>query len=99
MTDKFPKQEIDHIDQDGSHNRWFNLREATHSQNIANARYLHKNKLGIKGVRQSSPSRYQARMRVNGRSISLGCFPTPEAAHAAYLTAARQHFGEFANGG
>jgi hypothetical protein len=96
MTDKFPEQEIDHIDRDGTNNRWFNLREATHSQNAVNARYIWKNKLGIKGVRQASPSRYQARIRVNDRSINLGCFATPEAAHAAYVAAKRKYFGEFA---
>jgi hypothetical protein len=97
MTGKFPEQEIDHIDGDGTNNRWENLREATRAQNNANCRGY--NKCGIKGVYQRGPS-WIAQISPNGgRSIHLGCFRTPEEAHAAYLAAAHKYFGEFANGG
>jgi hypothetical protein len=37
-----------------------------------------------------------AQISVDGRSKHLGRFPTPEQAHAAYVAAAREHYGEFA---
>ena len=36
---------------------------------------------------------------VDGKRKSLGYFTTPEAAHAAYCTAAAEFHGEFANTG
>jgi hypothetical protein len=33
---------------------------------------------------------------VNWKQISLGVYKTPEEAHAAYVVAAKQYFGEFA---
>jgi hypothetical protein len=98
MTGRFPDLEIDHIDQDGTHNRWTNLREATSAQNSANSRRLRNNKCGFKGVSQHGKS-WRADIKPNGHHIYLGTFPTREAAHAAYLEAARKYFGEFANGG
>jgi hypothetical protein len=98
MTGEFPTLNIDHIDRDGTNNRWSNLREATQAQNLANSRRYCNNKGGFKGVLQRGPS-WLAQIQPNGRPIHLGMFPTPEAAHAAYMAAARKYFGEFANGG
>jgi hypothetical protein len=36
---------------------------------------------------------------VNAKVIYLGLHDDPESAHAAYLSAAKEHFGEFANDG
>jgi len=90
MTDKWPDLEIDHIDQDGTNNRWFNLRQATRSQNNANSRHC-RNKCGFKGIFQNGPS-WAAAISPNGRRVYLGSFPTPEAAHAAYVAAVRKYF-------
>jgi hypothetical protein len=98
MTGKFPDQQIDHIDQDGTHNIWRNLREATNTQNAANSR-RRNNASGFKGVFWQRSRRWRASIMVNSRRIHLGYFNTPEEAYAVYLAAAQKYFGEFANGG
>ena len=40
--------------------------------------------------------RFISCIRVSGRNVHLGIFHTPEAAHAAYASAAVRFFGEFA---
>lgn len=98
---EWPVKQVDHRNLDRLDNRIDNLRLATNQQNAANRRALRNNRLGIKGVgistlRVRKPQRYRARIRVNDRLIHLGYFATPEAALAAYDSAARLHFGEFA---
>lgn len=103
MTGHWP-QEIDHVNCNKSDNRWSNLRDCTRKQNSANRGAPKSNKSGLpKGVRlvrcrdgSLSPNPYGSQLRVGGRHIWLGCFPTKEQASAAYLTAAKAHFGEFA---
>lgn len=90
MTDADPI-EIDHRDQDKRNNRWSNLRNATGIQNRANTGARRHNPLAIKGV-QYNGFGYLARIK----TTHLGTFPTPEAAHAAYVEAARARWGEFA---
>ena len=98
MTGVDPIQ-IDHRDRDRLNNRWDNLRNATQSQNQANVGAMRHNRIGLKGVKHApSGANYIARININGRQRHLGMFSTPEAAHAAYLTAARARWGEFAAG-
>ena len=40
--------------------------------------------------------KWQAKIEVAGKQIHLGRFESREAAHKAYMAAARRHFGEFA---
>jgi hypothetical protein len=49
----------------------------------------------LKGVSRCGRG-WRATTRKNGRIRYLGIFPTPKAAHAAYVKAARKLFGEFA---
>lgn len=93
MTGEWPKDQIDHINVDKSDSRFGNLRQATRSQNHANKPSPRKN--GLKGTQQRG-RRWSARIKVNQRVIHLGSFDTQEAAHDAYCTAARLHFGEYA---
>jgi hypothetical protein len=86
---------IDHRDGNPSNNRWGNLRRATKSQNNANRPLQRNNASGLKGVSQDE-GRWRARIYKNGRGRHLGSFPTSQAAHAAYVKAARKLFGEFA---
>jgi len=96
MTGKWCAGVIDHRDRNPSNNRWDNLRRATVSQNNANRRRHRNNACGFKGVMRLGAGRWRAGIRKNGRRHHLGVFSTPQAAHAAYVAAARRLFGEFA---
>jgi HNH endonuclease/AP2 domain len=88
---------IDHRDGNSTNNRWSNLRRATASQNNANRRRPRHNTSGYKGaVLCRKSGRWHAFIRSKRRRIYLGSFPTPQAAHAAYVVAARKLFGKFA---
>lgn len=95
MTGEWPSREIDHINGIRNDNRWINLREASSSQNKANAALSAKNTSGLKGVGLHR-GKWRAVIRVDKRLILLGYFATPEEAHVAYCDAAKAHFGEFA---
>jgi len=97
MTGEWPTERIDHRDYDRGNNAWGNLRLATNSQNKANAGKRIDNKSGFKGVswyRQTK--RWVAQIGFQGVHKTIGYFPTPEEAHAAYCEAASRLFGEFA---
>jgi hypothetical protein len=91
---------VDHEDGDGLNNRRSNLRFATASQNQFNKRINRNNTSGFKGVRYAGwargESKWRATIFTDGRHKSLGYYPTPELAAAAYDAAAQAHFGEFA---
>jgi hypothetical protein len=96
MTNEWPPDVVDHINLDAKDDRWSNLRLATYSQNGANAR---SRRADLKGIGfEKRTGRYIAQIKVNYRHMHLGTFDTTEAAHAAYLAAARRYFGEFARG-
>jgi len=95
-TDKF----IDHIDGDKLNNKWENLREATPRQNVQNIGKKSHNTTGYKGVQKVDNNTWKSTIRDNnGKTVSLGFFPTPEDAHKAYCEAASAYHGEFANYG
>lgn len=87
----------DHADRNTLNNTRSNLRVASYSQNMQNRKRRANSTSGLKGItRHNRTNRWQAQITVNGRSIHLGHYDTPEAAHAAYCEAAHQYFGEFA---
>jgi hypothetical protein len=89
--------EIDHINGIREDNRITNLRLATRQQNSANSRIANTNKSGMKGVHRHSNGRHWvAQIMVGQKGIHLGLFKSAEAAHSAYITAAKKYFGEFA---
>lgn len=99
MTGKRPNGEIDHENTIRDDNRLDNLRDATHAQNMHNTPKLPSNRTGFKGVsiaNQLKIRRFRSTIWVNGRRQSLGYHATPEAAHAAYMAAAIEYFGEYA---
>lgn len=103
MKGEWPSQQIDHKNLKRSDNRWTNLREASHGQNVVNSPARKNNTVGLKGVslitqakRWNMSRPYVARLTVDRRVIYLGQFATAEEAHTAYMTASRKHFGEFA---
>lgn len=89
-----PAKHLDHKDGDPFNNAISNLREATVSQNIANARRKARKALP-KGVRKNGNG-FTARITFGGKIRSLGTFPSVEGAAQAYLNAAVLLYGEFA---
>lgn len=97
---KWPDGNIDHVDGDEENNRLENLREVTASQNSMNRKNRSDNASGLKGARlrrnrDGSPV-WVSCIWIDGKSRHLGRFSSPEAAHAAYVEAAKQNFGQFA---
>jgi len=94
---RWPRAFLDHINGNGLDNRISNLREATSAQNNRNTPRRCDNTSGYKGVcYHISNKRYTAGIRINGVGKHLGSFATAKEAHAAYCTAAKENFGEFA---
>jgi AP2 domain/HNH endonuclease len=97
VTGRWGRPMIDHRDGDATNNRWSNLRRASASQNGANRGRSRQNSSGYKGVSLCRRSgRWEAYITKKRRRMHLGTFDTPEAAHDAYVAAARKLFGEFA---
>jgi len=88
---------VDHIDGDPLNNSRSNLRLSTNSQNQANRRRLPKNTSGYRGVTwHRQAGKWQAGIKVMGRSHHLGLHDSAESAANAYMAAAKRLFGEFA---
>ena len=97
VTGEWPRHHVDHINCEEADNRWLNLREATGTQNNANARRRTDNSTGYKGVSWYKDGRcYRAYIRKAGHLHYLGSFSEPQEAHAAYVRAADRMFGDFA---
>lgn len=92
---EWPPHTIDHIDGDRANNRLSNLRLATLTDNNRNKPVRSTSQTGFKGVKRVG-RRFRAQIDVNGRSIHLGYFASPEDAHCAYCKAADEMHGDFA---
>src|SRR5512139_2698278 len=84
MAGEMPSHQIDHVDLDKHNNAWSNLRATTPSLNAANQRAKRTNKCGLKGVCLQA-GKWNAFIKVNGRSRNLGTFKNKFDAHNAYL--------------
>jgi hypothetical protein len=94
----FPNCEIDHINHKKTDNRKENLRPCTRQENSWNMKVQSRNKTGYKGVFWNKErKKYEAQIKVDGRSINLGRFSTPFEASEAYKSAAKKYFGEYSN--
>jgi hypothetical protein len=101
ITGEWPEPFVDHRDLNKHNNVWTNLRLATKSQNQANIGVIKSNVSGFKGVSRYRAGEaygkpWQASIGKDGKSRHLGHFATKEEAHAAYVAAAENLFGEFA---
>lgn len=100
MTGRWPKAEIDHINNIRYDNRWNNLREATVSQNRCNTRLSRNNSSGFKGVyfnkRQND---WYGQVRKDGKCYYTSGHPTAEAANKALQQIRESIHGEFTNHG
>lgn len=90
----FPSAEVDHRDRNGLNNRRSNLRLATDLQQAAN-RTTYQSRSGFRGVAVRG-GRFEARINVNCKYVSLGRFTHASDAARVYDNAARKQFGEFA---
>lgn len=89
--------EIDHKDRNRLNNQRENLRSATGSQNCANVGLRKDSSTGYKGVSfNKQTQKYQTRIEINGKRISLGYYFYAENAAQVYDRAAIELFGEFA---
>lgn len=96
---EWPSSSIDHIDMDKANNKMSNLRLATKSQNSCNKAVQSNNTSGFKGVTYNARDGfYQARIRLNGKTHSLGYFKDAAEAGAAYNKHVPSIHGEFARG-
>jgi len=91
--------ELDHINGNRVDNRIGNLRLATRAQNLAN-KFTDKSARtsiykGVSRHKKAKSKPWVAQISVDNRNMHLGYYATAEAAHAAYVKAARQFFGEF----
>lgn len=90
----WPKGLLDHKNGVRHDNRIDNLRPTTRALNLQNQRGARSNsKSGLLGVtatpRANGPA-WRATIKVDGRQVHLGTFPSPELAHAAYVEAKRR---------
>lgn len=97
MTDEWPAIDVDHRDTNKANLKWDNLRLATAAQNLQNQKKRVDNSSGYKGVYwNKTAKKWQAYITAFGKYKYLGLFETPEEAHIARNTAAKELHGEFA---
>lgn len=88
---------VDHKNHNGLDNRRSNLRPATTAQNNHNQRPQIGTSSRYKGVTWHKANRkWQATIKLAGRSRYLGCYSTEEDAALAYNAAALEAYGEHA---
>lgn len=73
MEGCWPDGQIDHINGDGTDNRWCNMRVVTHHDNSKNQKLRSTNTSGVVGVFWSEErQKWCASITVKGKSIALG---------------------------
>jgi len=92
------KPYVDHIDNNKLNNVSTNLRWATKQENNRNKIIYSNNTSGFKGVVYDKIyNKWQARTRIDGKSICFGCFDKIEDAIEARVIGVNKIFGEFTN--
>ena len=86
---------VDHRDGNRLNNSRANLRVCEHYENLRNRGKQKNNTTGFCGVYKNR-DRYQAQIKMNGKCLYFGTYPTPEEAARAYDEAALKLHGEFA---
>lgn len=87
---------IDHVDGSPVNNKLVNLRSCTNQENGFNRGKNKNNSSGYKGVSYNKDrKKFQAKIHINGKGISLGYFNDAKDAHNAYIEASKKHHGVF----
>lgn len=86
---------VDHINLLKYDNRKSNLRICTQHQNNMNMPIKSTNTSGYTGIRKRK-NKYQARITINGKEVSLGCYDNFDDAVKARKKAEEKYFGEYA---
>jgi len=90
-------RQADHINHNTLDNRRDNLRICTHQQNLRNQKSPSNTSSQYKGVRWHKTSKkWQAQIKINGKSKYLGSSDSEKEAALMYNKAAKKYFGEFA---
>jgi hypothetical protein len=85
---EWPKNEIDHINQDPTDNRIENLRDVTHAENNKNRTLQNNSTTGYSGVSfYKRDGRYRAEISINNITKHLGYYDTVEEAAAVRAVA------------
>lgn len=84
----------DHINGDTLDNRRENLRLCNYQENARNRKINKNNLSGYKGVRKKN-NKWEARITVGGKTISLGSWRDQSDAITARNQAEKKYFGEF----
>lgn len=95
MTGAFPSGVIDHINGNGTDNRFCNLRDVSNCQNLqATLKPPRNNTSGFKGAYWSKKQgKWVAGISIHNKRKYIGSFDSPEEAHQAYLAVKREvHF-------
>lgn len=88
--------DLDHIDGDILNCKIENLRNCTRSQNLCNRRKFKESSSKYKGVYfRKDIKKWQASIKIDGKTKSLGVFTSEDAAAMARQTAAIELHGEF----
>lgn len=96
---EWPADQLDHINGVCTDNRICNLRPVSHTENLKNQKVYRNNTSGVVGVYKDAKSgKWRARIKVNGKTKSLGYYDTIEKAEAA-IEEARHKYGFHVNHG
>lgn len=91
LTDCPPGQEVDHVNHDTLDNRSTNLRVVDGSANKLNRRGATRlSHSGIRGVQMERSGRWRARLKLDGRTVSLGTYVEQADAAAAVTRKLRE---------
>lgn len=84
MEGSWPSGVVDHKDRNPTNNRWENLRDTTQSVNLHNSSLRSDNSTGVCGVGwHKLGKKWQAKIKLNGKTKSLGLFSSFDEAVAA----------------
>lgn len=87
MMGAMPRGVVDHINRNGSDNRWDNLRDVTQNENTHNqTRLAENNSTGFVGVHRWG-EKYRAKINIGKKQMHLGTYDDPAVAAAAYTQA------------